>query len=88
VGPTKERKEAWESLSKERQEAEIYRNEHRKMLDYILDSKGDYLALEEFLKQYPNYDISKLIDELVEREKNRNLPANIRNYLNKPKALR
>jgi len=88
VGPTKERKEAWQSLSKERQEAEIYRNEHRKMLDYVLDSKGDSMALEEFLKKYPNYDRSNLVDELMERAKKRELPANVREYLTRPKALR
>jgi hypothetical protein len=92
VGPTKERKEAWESLSKERKEAEIYRNEHRKMLDYILDSRGDTMALEEFIKKYPKYGdgdpMGKVIDELVERAKNRNLPADVREYLTRPKALR
>ena len=88
VGPTKERKEAWQSLSKEKQEAEIYRNEHRKMLDYLLDSNGDTMGLEEFIKRYPNYDISNLVGELMGRAKNREIPANIREYLRRPKALR
>ena len=88
VGPTKERKESWESVSEEKKKAEIYRNEHRKMLDYYIESKGDTLGLEEFVKKYPNYNIDNLTKELTNRIKARAIPAKIREYLRRPKALR
>lgn len=88
VGPTKERKEAWESVRQQRTQDEIYKNEHRKMLDYILDSKGDTMGLEEFLKKNPTYNINNLPQELIQRAKNREMPANIREFLRRPKALR
>ena len=88
VGSTKERKESWESVSEEKKKAEIYRNEHRKMLDYYIESNGDTLGLEEFVKKYPNYNIDNFTKELTNRIKERAMPAKAREYLRRPKALR
>ena len=88
VGSTTERKEAWRSIFEEKDEADRYRNERRKMLDYTIDSKGDSLGLEEFMKKYPNYSVNSIAEDIMRRAKDRETPQEIRQQMRKPKALR